>query len=192
LRDGYDPAVGRYTQSDPIGLVASLNTYSYVDGDPIHYSDSAGLARCLYQISTHSLSCTPNSGSIPNKNLVPPTTITEDIWSGVGACQNNTSKQCIAMEDIGPVPPRTYRMNLDTRPHEYKDFWRLEPIPKIPGWKCSLPFFGERCGFLLHPGTQSKGCITVDRTKPEALAAYKAVNDLLRSEVGDNFLTVVP
>ena len=41
----YEPSTGRYVTSDPIGLVAGLNIYSYAAQNPLYWVDPLGLFR---------------------------------------------------------------------------------------------------------------------------------------------------
>jgi RHS repeat-associated protein len=43
LRDCYDSATGRFCQSDPIGLLAGVNTYAFVYNRPLQFRDPSGL-----------------------------------------------------------------------------------------------------------------------------------------------------
>jgi RHS repeat-associated protein len=142
----YDASIGRYVQSDPIGLAGGLNTYAYVGGNPLSFTDPNGLI-CEYSQSEGTFTCTDAAGQ---------TYVSCTGYSGNGQGLNNPAAQ--NQPYVGPLPQGSYTVGGTTN--------RRGPNTRtlIPGPSNNM--YG-RAGFLLHGdnaahnNTASEGCIII-------------------------------
>lgn len=189
----YDPTTGRFLSEDPVGFFGGKDFYSYVGNAPTGFNDPFGLAQCVYSISQHTMTCTSNVnppvGPHWQRTLGP-----GGVHSGdPGSCRDNPSSKCVNWTNHGPIEPGRYKMNADQRPeHQGWGLYRLQPV-QWSKWDSFLYYLGlKRNGFEFHIGSITHGCINADKYDPRAVDQYHAIQIMLESEDGSNYLTVVP
>lgn len=152
----YDPAGGRYIETDPIGLDGGLNIYEYARSNPLLYTDPLGLTAIMFDPSRGILTVDPQT-----KGRTPYTMPASSGRPNCGCDETNKNK--------GPIPKGNYTLNNKqlTNPGALGDIVR-----NLRGdwgdWRAPLtPSSGtnthRRSGFFLHGGSYagSAGCIDV-------------------------------
>ncbi|WP_212758153.1 RHS repeat-associated core domain-containing protein [Usitatibacter palustris] len=137
----YDPRIGRYVESDPIGLQGGINTFGYVDSAPLGLVDPLGL---------HWEFCS-GTGQLNNVSGTKRTFIGYGP-AGAGAGANNPDMQCVP--NVGPPPENTYDIGPPTQFAYGANAMKLKP--RDPGKMCG------RKDFWIHDRRGSIGCLQLD------------------------------
>jgi RHS repeat-associated protein len=159
----YDPAIGRYIESDPIGLEGGINTFGYAGSAPLMNIDSLGLSYfCMYSQSSGRLTCFDDGGAGKQKIDDP------GCYAGKGKSKNNPKDECA--KDRGPLPRGWYDIGAGyNHPGLGNPTFNLNPQS---GTNMCTPLRDNmriHADSSSHPGQASDGCIVCKKSTRDQL-----------------------
>ncbi len=109
----YDPIVGRYVESDPMGLRGGLNTYVYAEDDPVIVTDRLGLDTAMCTRPLHHFPFSP--GPLYHQYVCVGNAKTGYTCKGLGPSGNNPFNTPGAMESDSYSPSACKALQPDNK-----------------------------------------------------------------------------
>jgi RHS repeat-associated protein len=168
----YDPQMGRYIESDPLGLAAGVNTYGYANNNPLTFADPTGLSTAVADRGAGVLTVTFNDG----------TTVTYPVGNNTINPVGNPN----TVNSNGPAPAGTFPVqspvNTGNSVSHGPFFF---PIGAVNAYGTPADIARKR-GIGLHGGrrnhnSRTEGCLRLDNAD---------ITDLFNRTVADPLTTI--
>jgi RHS repeat-associated protein len=114
----YDPKLGRFLQTDPIGTTGGINLYAYVGNDPVNLKDPSGLVRGLqtdYECDgTEDVCVTGRRAPWSMESVMQWLKAFDEAMRGVAHAQQSTVDSAVGSEPGEPAAGRRYSKHLSS------------------------------------------------------------------------------